>query len=242
MVSIMIDNSENKKSSVDLYNCVADSYQAYSELRRGYLSSVDDIVCKTAGRRKRYMDVGAGDGRRSINIARRVDAEEILLLDNSDKMLAKAPKNGTIRKKIASITNYCDTRKFDLITCLWNVFGHIEGDKYRYNALVNICSMLEDDGLAVIDVNNRYNVSHYGFKALLKNVWNDLTHAPRRGIFPLDLNGCLSEVYIHNPFELDRSTEKCGLRVRKKYYLNYKDGSIVKTYLSGQIVYIFEKI
>lgn len=241
MVFVMTDNSKNEKSSVDLYNSIADYYQVYSEQRIGYLSSVNDIICKTAGDRKRYMDVGAGTGRSSIIISRRVRAEQIVLLDNSERMLAKAPESETIRKVIASITDYCDPQKFDLITCLWNVFGHINGDAYRHKAIVNICNMLDDDGLVAIDVNNRYNVSHYGFKAFLKNVWNDLVHARRRGIFPLDFDGCLSEVYIHNPFEMERSAEKCGLRLRKKYYVNYEDGSIVKTLFSGQILYFFEK-
>ncbi len=236
-----IHSSERNISSVDLYNTFADSYKVYSEPRMAYLSSVDELVCETAGKRKRYLDVGAGDGRRGIYIAKKVEAEEIVLLDNSKGMLANVPENRKIRKELASITDYRNTKKFDLITCLWNVFGHIEGNEYREKALLNIYELLSADGIVAIDVNNRYNLSHYGLRAFLKNIWNDLMRDRKRGVFPLKLGDCFSEVYIHNPFEIVKAAVKCGLRPRKRYYVSYSNGSIVKTFLSGQILYFFEK-
>jgi SAM-dependent methyltransferase len=240
-VKILQSRSERSMSSADFYNAFADSYKAYSEPRMSYLSSVDKLVCETAGKRKHYLDVGTGDGRRAICIAKKVEAEEIVLLDNSERMLANVPENRNIRKELASITDYRNAKKFDLITCLWNVFGHIEGNEYRKKALLNIYELLNADGLVAIDLNNRYNLSHYGVRAFLKNIWSDLMRDRKRGIFPLKIGDCLSEVYIHNPFEIVKAAAKCGLKLRKKYYVHYGNGSIVKTFLSGQILYFFEK-
>ena len=228
-------------SSEKLYDVFAGSYLGYSESRKAYLTSVDDIICETAGNRKRYMDIGAGDGRRSMYIADKVRAEEIVLLDSSETMLSKAREEQRVRKKIASITNYSSIREFDLVTCLWNVLGHIPTRELRQEALLRIQKLLSDGGLLAMDVNNRYNVAQYGLRAVFKNMWNDVCWQPTRGMFPLVLGGCTSQVYIHSPFELTIAAAKCGLKLRRKYYVHYCDGSIRKGFLSGQTLYFFEK-
>ena len=220
-------------SSEELYDAFAGSYRDYSEARKAYLTSIDDIICKAAGNRKRYLDVGAGDGRRSTHIANKVQAEEIVLLDSSETMLGKAPEDERIRKEVGSITDYSTSREFDLVTCLWNVLGHIPTRELRQNALARIQKLLSDDGLLAMDVNNRYNMAQYEVSTVSKNVWNDICCHPKRGMFPLVLGGCTSQVYIHSPFELTRVAAKCGLKLRQKYYVHYGDGSIRKSFISG---------
>ena len=52
--------------------------------------------------------------------------------------------------------------RFSVITCLWNVLGHIETNQKRLAALARMRRLLSDDGVIFIDVNNRYNAVNYG--------------------------------------------------------------------------------
>lgn len=61
---------------------------------------------------------------------------------------------------------------FQVITCLWNVFGHVP-EQHRLIFLENLRNLLAREGRLYIDVNNRYNSRAYGWKVVLKNMLRD---------------------------------------------------------------------
>lgn len=229
------------KSSIELYNAVANEYSNHSRQRSAYLHCVEDLVRQWAGHASRYLDVGAGDGVRSLRVASAIGADHVVLLDTSTEMLRRVPDSMSVVTVVGSIDN-CDLAgPFDLITSLWNVFGHMPDCADRKASLSAIARLMSPTSKFILDVNNRYNAAHYGLTAAARNIYRDMVRSPRRGRFPLEFNGCKSEVYIHHPFELDRLARECGLKVCKKAYVHYGQGTVHRMFWSGQAVYCFEK-
>ena len=51
---------------------------------------------------------------------------------------------------------------FDVITCLWNVLGHVREFENRVRAMRAMKKLLSPEGRCFIDVNHRYNARAYG--------------------------------------------------------------------------------
>jgi SAM-dependent methyltransferase len=227
-------------TSEEFYNSVAGLYRVYSSTRRKYLEAVDNMVIALAGRRSRFLDVGAGDGGRSLHIADRVGATQVVLLDSSPNMLDRGPAPPHVRKIVCPIADYTTEERFDLITCLWNVFGHIPTTRGRLKAVRRISELLSSDGIFCMDINNRYNFRQYGVLAVVRNVWKDLLRLSGRGSFPLTLGNTTGWVYIHSPCEFDHVARRAGFAIECKAFLDYRDGSR-RTGFGGQVFYAFRK-
>lgn len=226
------------KSSVELYDHAARIYQQFREERHNYLRGVEAVIEQWAGKRGRYLDVGAGDGVRSLKIAKMVEASETMLLDNSAEMLKQIESTGAVETHVGDIASFGTDRVFDLVTSLWNVFGHIPTEQ-RGPSLERIRDLLAPDGVFILDINNRYNVSHYGMRSVFKNVWQDMTGHSGRGNYTLNFDGVLSDVFIHNPWEMERAAKESGLKVVSKCYVHYQTGQPVRSCFRGQTVYCF---
>ena len=72
--------------------------------------------------------------------------------------------------------------RFSVITCLWNVLGHVETNQKRLTALTRMRRLLSDDGVIFIDVNNRYNAVNYGVLPTIGRMLYDF-------IAPAETNG-----------------------------------------------------
>ncbi len=233
---------DNSFSSLDFYNEFAQSFKDYSASKVRYLNSIDTIISSINTRPLRMIDLGAGDGRRGLKISKKLDINDVVLVDESSEMLAADLHDSNVKKVTTDISNadICKYGTYDLIICLWNVFGHLKYEDKRYEVLKNISMMARPNATIFIDVNNRYNIAHYGLYNVFKNVLKDCIMMTNGDFnFSIKSNDKViqTSVHIFNPFELDRLIRKSGLRILKKIYINYTTGSITNNMFSGQILY-----
>jgi len=231
--------------SQNLYNRIASYYRDYSHQKSAYLDSIDKIIINEVKKCDNLLDIGSADGVRAYKIAKELNVKRLILLDNSKEMAkicAKSIKAEYWLKDIAGkgIVNIKD--RFEVITCLWNVLGHIEGEKRRRIALVNMRNLLEENGVIFFDVNNRYNMIGYGLFSVIKNMIKDIfSPSENNGNFEFNFHFDGKEipasVHLFNPLEIEKLIKNCDLKIVKRFYLNYKTGEQSKTPFSGQLLY-----
>jgi ubiquinone/menaquinone biosynthesis C-methylase UbiE len=236
----MDTNNEN------YYDSVANQYAAMSFARSKYLRAVDQIVIKSLKKinAKNLLDIGAGDGRRSKSLADALNIKQIVAVESSPNMAAEAKEllgEKNVLSSDAAKLNLPDDY-FDAVVSLWNVFGHISSESDRIEILRKISKSLKSNGKCIIDVNNRYNIRHYGWLAAVRNAYNDLVGKMDSGWFSLNINHVEGKVYLHRPVELKRYLVGVNLQVENIYYVDYDSGEIRKTPWSGQSVYVLSRI
>jgi SAM-dependent methyltransferase len=227
------------KDSKAYYDSISDVYNKQSKKRIEYLNAVDQIIineCKTRDF-STYLDIGAGNGRRSLRIAKTLNIKKTTLLDNSTKMLENLSTLNDIQAIDTSIFDFKTTEKFDLITCLWNVVGHFPSKKYMELFFKKSSELLYDNGCLFFDVNNRYNISHYGNKSVMENLRKDALNIEDAGWYTTGDNENKTKVYIHSPFEIDDYLSGLDLFLEKTHYVDYKNGAMKETFFEGQLLY-----
>lgn len=235
-----------------MYDKFAAYYDIYSAQRANYLNRVNQIIInylKENVKINLIVDLGSGTGKRAALIAREVKATQLVLVDESKEM-------SKICKKIANakVINIDFTREslskllkeVSVITSLWNVFGHLDTREQRTRGLKNIHTILENNGLFIIDVNNRYNASSYGWKNILRNFLQDLfTQSDASGDISFEISvssqKISAKVHLFSPWEMDTLLKQSGFKVVKKLYINYNSGNIENQFFKGQILYICKK-
>lgn len=234
-------------TSEKFYTLFASSYRDYSFNKKGYLSAVNKFIQEETLSPKSMIDVGSGDGKRGRDIGDILGIEKITLIDNSDGMIALAKNIHGADIIFTDISNsrFQTEKKYDLVTLLWNVLGHIPSDS-RAIALANLVKLVNNGKSIFIDVNNRYNISHYGIKAVLRNILKDI-FLPNKstGDFTLKVLTSKGEietiVHIFNPFEIERLIKSAGLKIEKRKIINYRNGKACRTIFGGQLVYKLSK-
>ncbi|MBW8002296.1 MAG: methyltransferase domain-containing protein [Planctomycetes bacterium] len=227
------------------YSRLAPFYRDYSRTKHQYLASVDKIVLSNL-RGKTMLDVGAGDGIRARAIADRAGIEFLVLAEPNSEMFELCEKTEAADTINTTAQDLDIDYKFDVITCLWNVLGHIENQQLRIESLKRMAGNLTPDGRIFLDVNNRYNRAAYGFKNILKNISKDILSASETNgdfSFHIKINGedIAASGHIFNPKEIRTLIEKAGLQIVNQYYINYTNGSIGKTFLDGQLLFELKK-
>ena len=224
-------------SSKEFYSETADHYEEIRSRQFLYNSKVDSIIIENLhGQIKSILDVGAGNGKRGINIKEKLDASEILLLEESKEMVKSIKKTDNVDVAVESILNYHSEKKFDLIICLWNVLGHIDSKANRIVALKNMKRLLSENGVIFIDFNNRMNIKHYGVKNFIRNSIHTLIKKDS-GWFNLELSGINTKVYVHNYKEMIDLIESSELKIRFMKSIDYSTGKIYKNRFKGQLLF-----
>jgi SAM-dependent methyltransferase len=216
------------------YNKLGNNIRSYAQDRMLYIKTVDEVISSEAIQGGSMLDVGSGDGVRAAELAHKLHVNNLVMLDNSETMVEASSKFGDSR--LISIEDFHDTCRFDVITCLWNVFGHVER---KLDALHNMAVALRPNGLIFLDVNNRYNAVEYGWLNVLRNMWKDFCGCETTGYFTAKKFSYCSQVYLHSCCELDVIFPDAGLNVVSKYYINYRTGRFCGP-LGGQILYILK--
>ncbi len=231
-------------SSDDFYTKFASEYANYASGKKVYISAVNSLICKESDSPLNIVDVGSGDGLRGKSIADSLDVRDVTFLDNSDGMLAlsKQIEGVSVNKVDITSSEFIPGRKYDLVLCLWNVLGHISTIEGRKNAVLNLAKLLTNNGVLFIDVNNRYNSSHYGKMAVAKNMIHDVFKAPNLvGNFDLCINieSCTikTSVHIFNPLEIEDLIESSGMVIERKWIVNYDTGKTEKHFWNGQLLF-----
>lgn len=127
------------------YDFIADYYGELAARRRQYLAAVEDaIVSRIPTGASSMLDIGAGDGARADRIARRAGIRKIVLLEPTAALRAKISFDAEIWPIRGEELNCYLTanRSFDVITCLWNVFGHLRTAKDRSEVLTSVANLL----------------------------------------------------------------------------------------------------
>lgn len=235
-------------SSEIFYTKFAPSYAKYASTKNDYLRAVNSFIIKSSKNGASMIDVGAGDGKRSREISDGIKTTNLTLLDNSQGMV-NLLKNIAGAKVICG--NIADTEfklegKFDVVTCLWNVFGHIPDAPKREVAIKNLRGLLKQDGFIFLDVNNRYNMAQYGVKNVLRNMIKDIFGKKQaNGDFELDFDvdkeKIKTKVHIFSPSEINKLIKSSGLKIVQRRVINYRTGARCKSVFGGQLLYKLAK-
>ena len=238
-----------KRPSSSFYDAVAHQYEAIRNERAAYLDRVDEIIEEgiqnKAGRKSTMLDIGCGDGTRGKGIAERAGCD-LVSIDSSNEMVRIASENGVNAQvvDIARVGNKLEGKSYDVVTMLWNVLGHIPGND-RLLALENVRSLMTDEGVLFLDVNNRFNAAHYGEENVAKNR-RAATYASSSDIGDFittrkDKTGEeISTVsHIFHAKEITELLEKAGFAPTVRY-INYQTGQDADE-SSGQIVIVATK-
>lgn len=236
-----------KLPSKNFYTLFAESYTNYSLNKKRYIDAVNDFIKKESLSVKSMIDVGSGDGKRGRRIADIFDLTRFTAVDNSDGMIGELSKIEGAEVIYADISDV-DLKvgkKHDLVLFLWNVLGHIQVCNQK-TALMNLANIVEPNGIIFFDVNNRYNIKHYGLKSVIRNVAKDIFKRDKtNGDFPLFLKTEKGEietvVHIFNPFEIRKLIKSAGLDILKMVAVDYSDGKISRNIFGGQLVFKLKK-
>jgi 2-polyprenyl-3-methyl-5-hydroxy-6-metoxy-1,4-benzoquinol methylase len=226
---------------VAAYNAFAPFYSGYAVARTPYLRKVEDVVITHAPRAGSLLDVGAGDGSRALRIAQATKLTRVVLLEPSAGMRAQCPPDVEVWPYSAS--EIPDSGfQFDVITCLWNVLGHLEGAGQRVSALVQCRKMLAPQGMVFLDVSHRYNAESYGWSMTLLRMAGDFfLRSEKRGDVSVTWKAgpktihTTGHVFTHR--EIKRSVSLAGLKILKRWIISYETGRESKLPLRGHLLY-----
>jgi 2-polyprenyl-3-methyl-5-hydroxy-6-metoxy-1,4-benzoquinol methylase len=206
-------------------------YSEYYASAHKYLSSIDRLIIRYAPDNiDSYLDVGAGDGVRASKLCKVLRPHRTVLVDRNHGMFEKCKQLDIGECHQSNIVDFDIDCKFDVITCLWSVLGHLDSQKERQAALNKMKSLLSEQGILFLDLNNRYNIAQYGLLSVIKNIF-------RGGWFPLNDS---SSVYVHSFWESKALVKKSGLQVMNLFYVNYTSGKLEKYPWSGQTFFILQ--
>jgi len=222
------------------YDKVSSLYREISKTRCNYLQAVDAIVTATVKRNKikSWLDIGVGDGERISGLLGKVKAEEVVCLEPSAYMFQQASQSLegkciVIRKSLATYSKDTD-RRFSFVTALWNVIGH-SVDPVSF--LRDAYALLDNNGLLLIDANNRYNVRQYGFLPVMRNAILDYLGLSTKGVFKLKTSneGVFTYVYIASPRELRKACKVLDIADINIDFVDYMTGKPAGCF-TGQMV------
>lgn len=188
-----------------------------------------------------FLDVGAGDGVRALNIARTAEIQVVVAMEPSAAMRAQCPKEvfvwGCGAAEIPATT-----MRFDLITFLWNVAGHLQTSEARVSALAGARKLLTPRGAIFADFSYRYNAAHYGWRPTMRRFLYDLlSWSDTNGDVTVRWDGWGRSVqtfgHVFTQRELQALFKAAGLSVKRRWIVNYQDGVMRRFPFSGHLLY-----
>jgi methyltransferase family protein len=138
------------------------------------------------------------------------------------------------------------TEQFDVITCLWNVLGHIPTAGKRQQALSAIACLLVLKGKFFLDVNHRYNLRSYGVLPTSARWIHDFFHRSERNgdvIAKWRVGEATISTYGHvfTHREIMRHAQAAGLEFEERIVIDYNDGRLCRWPVQGNLLYIFRR-
>ena len=231
---------------VAAYDSIASCFQSLSNERRRYLESVDALVAShVPPGSQSLLDAGAGTGTRALKIAQAAGLTRLVLLDPSVEMRRLWPATVTSWQMRAEDLREADGQ-FDVITCLWNVLGHVSPRANRLEALRQFARLLASSGKIFVDVNHRYNARQYGRLKTLGRVLRDrLFPDSRNGDVVVTWNiagNCYQtsgHVFTHGEFA--GMAVDAGLRIERRYVVDYGSGDPRRWAWQGHLLYVLRR-
>lgn len=222
------------------YDALAPFYSSLLEARKQYVGAIDQIVVAHAHGARSLLDIGSGNGVRALRIAGACAIDNVVLVEPSDEMRRQAQENEAIWKR--DVWEISSASKFDLITCLWNVLGHLDGSQERSSLLATLKTLLSPCGMLFLDVNHRYNTLSYGWATTAARMVRDR-------FSPSEKNGDViaswqagdlhirTRGHVFTHAELVRLFDRAGLKIKSRWVVDYRNGCRHRFSMLGNLLY-----
>ena len=227
---------------VAAYGRIAPEFARLAAVRRAYLDAVDRIIAaEIPPGGESLLDVGAGDGSRARRIAQSAGLTELVLLEPSAAMRGSAAPGAKVWTLRAEDLHTVEA-EFDVITCLWNVLGHIFPSLARTEVLCQLARLITPHGKVFVDVNHRYNARHYGVMPTALRFLRD-------SLLPGDSNGDVTVAWevdgaratttghVFTDGEFRSMARAAGLTVERRWVLDYATGETRRWSFQGHLLY-----
>ena len=223
---------------VAAYDRIGPAFASIAEKRRSYLDSVDRLVISGIPSGSRSMlDVGSGDGRRARGIAQARNITELVLVEPSVAMQNDTGW-GRLRTMRAEELHLMDG-EFDVITCLWNVLGHIFPAASRVQVLNQFARLISPDGRIFVDVQHRYNARHYGaIPTGLRFLRDGLNWKETNGDVVVAWHACATRGHVFTHGEFRSLARAAGLNVETRFVVDYATGECRRWSTQGHLLYV----
>lgn len=228
---------------VAAYDRIGPVFARIAEKRRSYLDGIDRLVTSEISPGSRSMlDVGAGDGGRARRIAQARDISELVLVEPSVAMQGRDAQFRTMR---AEELHWAEG-EFDVITCLWNVLGHIFPSEVRLEVLRQFARLASPQGRIFVDVQHRYNVRHYGaIPTALRFLRDRLRWSDTSGdvVVAWDVAGvrCTTRGHVFTHREFCSLAKAAGLHIEKRFVVDYATGERRRWSVEGHLLYVLAR-
>jgi 2-polyprenyl-3-methyl-5-hydroxy-6-metoxy-1,4-benzoquinol methylase len=236
----------NLLDPVAAYDRIAPVYARLAHQRREYLDAVDQLVIAEIPPGSRsLLDVGAGNGARAARIAAAAGLRDLTLLEPSERLRSYCPAQATIWAMRAEEL-YSRQGSFDVVTCLWNVLGHILPSAARVEALRQFARLVSPHGKIFIDVNHRYNARQYGTLATAMRFLRDRvstpgSHGDVRVEWNIDGHQCATTGHVFTHAEFSALSRATGLRIEKRFVIDYASGELRRRSFEGNLLYVLRR-
>jgi 2-polyprenyl-3-methyl-5-hydroxy-6-metoxy-1,4-benzoquinol methylase len=224
---------------VTAYDQIGSVFARIAEKRRSYLDGIDRLVIGEipAGSRS-MLDVGAGDGGRARGIAQARDIAELVLAEPSVAMQGGNATAHTMRAEDLHLLH----GEFDVITCLWNVLGHVFPSASRLEVFRQFARLVSPQGRIFVDVHHRYNVRHYGaiptaLRFLRDRLrWNE-TNGDVVVAWDVEEVRCATRGHVFTHREFRSLAQGAGLNIEKRFVVDYAAGERRRWSIEGHLLY-----
>lgn len=232
---------------VAAYDRIGKHYAELARLREPYLRSMENcILQRVPAGCGSLLDVGSGDGVRALRIAAETRIKRVVLVEPSVAMVSPLKHQPEIwPRRAEDLDPNRISERFDVITCLWNVLGHVPSSA-RPAALNNIARLLAPEGTFFIDINHRYNARAYGFlRTGLRWLRDQYTKNEKAGDvraawkLPDATVSTYGHVFTHR--EMLGLSCAAGLELTERIVVDYSNGRIRRWAFSGNLLYVFRR-
>ena len=225
------------------YDRIAPVFARIAEKRKPYLDSIDRLVISLIPPQSHSMlDVGSGDGRRARRIAQQRDIADLVLMEPSVAMQGSDAEIRTLRAEELHLIE----GEFDVITCLWNVLGHIFPASSRAEVLRQFARLVSPHGRIFVDVNHRYNARHYGaIPTTLRFLYDALKWSERNGdavvSWDVEQVHCSTQGHVFTHPEFRSIIHAAGLNIETRFVVDYATGECRRWSIQGHLLYVLSR-
>lgn len=228
---------------VAAYDRIGPVYARIAEKRRAYQDGVDRrVTAEIPSGTRSMLDVGSGDGLRARRIAQVKDIAELVLVEPSVAMQGRDGEFRTMRAEELHLLK----GEFDVITCLWNVLGHIFPSAARLELLRQFARLASPQGRIFIDLQHRYNMRHYGaiptaFRFLRDRLkWNE-TNGDVMVTWDVEGVRCTTRGHVFTHHEFRALAQTAGLNIQNRFVVDYATGKSRRWSIEGHLLYVLER-